>query len=179
VDPSSYLLLGLSAFVAATLLPFYSEVVLVALLAQGADPLWTLLTATVGNTLGAVVNWYIGRFLLRFENRSWFPFKEGQVHRAQAWFQRYGKWSLLMAWLPVGGDALTFIGGVMRVPLGTFVVLTGLGKGVRYAVVIAMSLGVFSQFGGAPAADDGSTSAAGDVHPPASETTSADPGENP
>lgn len=143
MDIGSYLLLAASAFVAATLLPFYSEVVLVALLARGADPLWLLIAATIGNTLGAVVNWYIGRFLLRFEDRRWFPFKPHQVHRAQAWFLRYGKWSLLMAWLPVGGDALTFFAGTMRVPLGVFVVLTGIGKAGRYAVVIALGLGLF------------------------------------
>jgi len=136
-------LLAGTAFVAATLLPFYSEVVLVALLMRGADPAWVLAAATIGNTLGAVVNWYLGRFLLHFETRRWFPFKPHQVHRAQAWFLRYGKWSLLMAWLPVGGDALTFIAGVMRVPLGWFVALTGIGKGARYAVVIALALGMF------------------------------------
>lgn len=142
VDIGSYLFLGANAFVAATLLPFYSEVVLVALLMRGGDPAWLFAAATVGNTLGAVVNWYLGRFLLRFETKRWFPFKPHQVHRAQAWFLRYGKWSLLMAWLPVGGDALTFYAGVMRVPLGVFVVLTAIGKGARYVVVIALSLGL-------------------------------------
>lgn len=138
----SYLLLATSAFVAATLLPFYSEVVLVALLMRGAEPGGVFIAATVGNTLGAVVNWYLGRYLLHFQDRRWFPFKPSQVHRAQAWFLRYGKWSLLMAWLPVGGDALTFIAGIMRVPLGLFVILTGVGKGARYAVVIALALGL-------------------------------------
>ncbi|HSH41286.1 MAG TPA: YqaA family protein [Arenicellales bacterium] len=142
VEFGSYLFLGATAFVAATLLPFYSEVVLVAMLMRDADPGWVFVAATVGNTLGAVVNWYIGRFLLRFEDRSWFPFQPHKVHRAQRWFQRYGKWSLLMAWLPVGGDALTFIAGVMRVPLGIFLVLTAFGKGARYAVVIALTLGM-------------------------------------
>ncbi len=142
VEIGSYLFLGASAFVAATLLPFYSEVVLVALLMRGGDPVWLFTAATVGNTLGAVVNWYLGRFLLRFQDRRWFPFQPHQVHRAQAWFLRYGKWSLLMAWLPVGGDALTFFAGAMRVPLGVFVVLTGIGKGARYAVVIALTLGI-------------------------------------
>lgn len=142
MEIGSYLFLAASAFVAATLLPFYSEVVLVALLMRGADPGGVFVAATVGNTMGAVVNWYLGRFLLRFEDRPWFPFKPHQVHRAQAWFLRYGKWSLLMAWLPVGGDALTFYAGIMRVPLGVFLILTAVGKGARYAVVIALSLGL-------------------------------------
>lgn len=142
MEIGSYLFLAASAFVAATLLPFYSEVVLVALLMRGADPGGVFVAATVGNTLGAVVNWYLGRFLLHFEDRPWFPFKPHQVHRAQAWFLRYGKWSLLMAWLPVGGDALTFYAGIMRVPLGLFLILTAVGKGARYAVVITLSLGL-------------------------------------
>jgi membrane protein YqaA with SNARE-associated domain len=143
VESGSYLFLAASAFIAATLLPFSSEVVLVALLVRGADPVGVLIAATIGNTLGAVVNWYIGRFLLHFETRRWFPFRPHQIHRAQAWFLRYGKWSLLMSWLPVGGDALTFYAGIMRIPLGLFLVLTAIGKGVRYAVVIALSLGLF------------------------------------
>jgi membrane protein YqaA with SNARE-associated domain len=103
---------------------------------RGGDPFWLFVAATVGNTLGAVVNWYLGGFLLRFENRRWFPFRPHQVHRAQTWFLRYGKWSLLMSWLPVGGDALTFYAGVMRVPIGLFLFLTAVGKGFRYVMVI-------------------------------------------
>ncbi|MFT6791889.1 MAG: membrane protein YqaA with SNARE-associated domain, partial [Cellvibrionaceae bacterium] len=111
----SYTLLFASAFLAATLLPFYSEITLVALLAQEKSTLLLWLVATAGNTLGAVINWLIGIYLTHFENRKWFPFKGRSLHRAQAWFQRYGVWSLLLAWLPIGGDALTFIAGVMRV----------------------------------------------------------------
>lgn len=132
----SYGLLFLSAFLAATLLPFYSEVVLVTLLLDGKN-VWALwASATLGNTLGAWVNWVMGRYLLHFENRSWFPFKAESLHRSQAWFQRYGSWSLLFAWLPVGGDALTFIAGVMKVRWWVLLLLCGIGKGARYAVVI-------------------------------------------
>ncbi len=132
----SYFILFFSAFGAATLLPFYSEVVLVVLLQEGFSQFWLWLTATLGNTLGAVVNWWLGRYLTHFENRSWFPFKPHTLHRSQVWFQRYGQWSLLLAWLPVGGDALTFIAGVMRVKLLPFLLLVGIGKALRYVVVI-------------------------------------------
>ncbi len=137
-----YGLLFISAFGAATLLPLYSEVAVVALLADGkAAPLvWA--TATAGNTLGAIVNWIMGRYLVHFEQRRWFPFKPQKLHRSQRWFQKYGRWSLLLAWLPVGGDALTFIAGVMRVPLMTFTVLTAAGKGARYAVIIFLFSGI-------------------------------------
>ncbi len=133
---SAYWVVAASAFLAATLVPFYSEVVLVPYLLAGenAGGLW--LAATAGNTLGAAVNWALGRYLLHFAGRPWFPFKPQQLHRSQRWFQRYGKWSLLLAWLPVGGDALTFIAGVMRVPFWVFLLLTGIGKGARYAVIV-------------------------------------------
>ncbi len=133
----SFILLFVSAFGAATLLPFYSEVVLISMLEQGRHSvaiLWAV--ATLGNTLGAVVNWWLGRYLTHFEDRRWFPFKAASLHRSQRWFQRYGQWSLLLAWLPVGGDALTFIAGVMRVRMLPFLLLVGIGKGARYWLVI-------------------------------------------
>jgi len=95
-----------------------------------------LLVATAGNTLGAVVNWVLGRYLLHFKDRRWFPVNDRQLERSQRWFQRYGVWSLLLAWMPVGGDALTVIAGIMRVRLDVFILLTGIGKSVRYAGLI-------------------------------------------
>lgn len=132
----SLVLLFFSAFLAATLLPFYSEIVLVSLLLQGEPKMALWLVATTGNTLGAAVNWGLGRYLLHFQQRDWFPFKADKLQRSQQWFNRYGVWSLLFAWLPVGGDALTFIAGIMRVPLVTLLVLAGIGKGIRYVIVI-------------------------------------------
>lgn len=132
----SYTLLFASAFLAATIFPFYSEIVLISLITQGKNLMTLWLVATAGNTLGAVVNWLLGRYLLHFQNRRWFPFKTRDIEKYQHWFQRYGVWSLLFAWLPVGGDALTFIAGLMRVRLSVLLILCGIGKGLRYAVVI-------------------------------------------
>jgi membrane protein YqaA with SNARE-associated domain len=140
-----YLALFLVAFLAATLLPAYSEVLFAGLLAAGYDPLALWLWATAGNTLGAAVNWVLGRYLLHFQDRRWFPFKPGSLGRAQRWFQRYGVWSLLLAWAPVGGDALTFIAGFLRVRFDLFLLLTAIGKGLRYAIV----LGLVASFGAA------------------------------
>ena len=137
---TSYLLLFASSFLAATILPFYSEVVLFALLRNGSDPAGLLLVATVGNTLGAVVNWALGCYLLHFRDRRWFYFNEKQIEQAQGWFQRYGFWTLLLAWMPIGGDALTLIAGIMKVRLWLFILLVGTGKALRYISVIYFSM---------------------------------------
>ena len=134
---SDYALLFASAFLAATILPFYSEIVVLAQLAadpQAALMIWSV--ASIGNTLGAALNWFLGRYLLRYEDKRWFPFKRVQLNRAQEWFQKYGYWSLLLAWAPIGGDALTFVAGIMKVPFWIFLVLTFIGKAGRYCVLI-------------------------------------------
>ncbi len=132
----SLLLLFSTAFLAATILPLSSEVVLFALLREGYAPALLVAVATLGNTLGAVVNWWMGVYILHFRHRRWFYFNARQIERAQQWFQRYGFWTLLLAWLPVGGDALTLIGGIMRVPMWLFLPLVAMGKGLRYIAVV-------------------------------------------
>ena len=136
---TAYLLLFASAFLAATILPFYSEVVLFTLLREGGDPVALVAVATLGNTLGAVVNWALGRYLLHFQDRRWFYFSGQQIEKAQRWYGRYGFWSLLFAWLPIGGDALTLIAGIMKVRLWLFLLLVGSGKGLRYVSVVFIS----------------------------------------
>ena len=133
-----YLGLFFSAFLAATLVPAYSEILFAALVSAGYDPLALWLWASTGNTLGSLVNWFLGSYLLKFQDRRWFPFKEKNLARAQSWFQKYGVWSLLMAWLPIGGDALTFVAGIMRVRFPIFIVLTAIGKGSRYAILLGV-----------------------------------------
>jgi membrane protein YqaA with SNARE-associated domain len=137
-----YLALFAAAFVAATLVPFFSEVGVVGLIATGRDPAVVVVVASTGNTLGSLVNWILGRCLLRFEDRRWFPFPPQRRARAEAWFKRYGVWSLLLAWLPVVGDPLTFVAGLLRVPLGLFLVLVAIGKTARYLAVAAATLGL-------------------------------------
>jgi membrane protein YqaA with SNARE-associated domain len=136
---TAYLSLFGVSFLAATIVPFYSEVALIGLLAAGYDPWLLWLFASAGNTLGAVVNWLLGRYLVYFEHRRWFPFPSDKLHRYQRWYQHFGVWSLLFSWSPLGGDALTFIAGVMRVNLGIFLILVGFGKSLRYLVIIFLS----------------------------------------
>ena len=132
----AYLGLFFSAFLAATLVPAYSEIVFAGLVAAGYDPFALWAWASVGNTLGSAVNWAIGRYLLHFQDRSWFPFKQENLGAAQRWFRKFGIWSLLLAWMPIGGDALTFIAGIMRVHFVIFLGLTFIGKALRYAILL-------------------------------------------
>lgn len=133
-----YLSLAFSAFISATLLPFGSELVLAGLLLQGYQPMLLWIIASVFNTLGSVLNWYLGKQLLNYQHKSWFMFKPKQIDQASHQFQRWGLPSLLLAWLPVIGDPLTLVAGVLKVPLLWFVLLVGLGKALRYGFVIGL-----------------------------------------
>jgi membrane protein YqaA with SNARE-associated domain len=127
----------LSAFFAATLLPFSSEIVLSAFYgARNGDAVTLWLVASTGNVLGALVNWALGRYLLHWQDRKWFPFKANQIQSAELWFHRYGVWTLLMAWVPVVGDPLTFVAGFLRVKVWLFLILVTIGKAGRYMAVL-------------------------------------------
>lgn len=131
-----YAFLWLHSFAAATLLPIGSEPTLLILLQEGRSPLLLLFFATTGNTAGAVVNWIIGRYLLQFKEARWFPISNTTLIKAQKRFSNRGVWVLLLAWLPVIGDPLTLVAGVLRVNLITFVFLVGIGKCLRYMVFV-------------------------------------------
>lgn len=136
----AYLSLFVAAFLAATLLPLSSEALLAALVYQQYAPALLWLVATAGNTLGSCVNWYLGMQCLRWQDKRWFPASPHQLQAAQQRFQRYGQWSLLLAWVPLVGDPLTLFAGVMRVPFHRFALLVFCGKALRYAVVIWLAL---------------------------------------
>ena len=128
--------LFLNAVVAATILPAASEVVLWTIIVDNPAMLWpAIAVAAAGNTGGAVVNWLLGRFLSQFSGRKWYPLTPKQQQRAGLWFQRFGLWSLLFAWLPVVGDPLTVAAGVLRVRFLPFLVLVAVGKTGRYVIV--------------------------------------------
>ncbi|SIO03800.1 YqaA family protein [Vannielia litorea] len=133
-----YLGLFLAAFVAATLLPAQSEALLAWRLADPAlSPALLLAVATAGNVLGSCVNWVCGRFLRRFRGRRWFPVSAAALARAEARYRRWGRWSLLASWVPVIGDPLTVVAGLMREPLWRFLLLVTLAKAGRYLAVMA------------------------------------------
>ncbi|MCK5168057.1 MAG: DedA family protein [Rhodospirillaceae bacterium] len=137
---NGYVGLFVSAFLAATIVPFSSEAVLASLTVVGGwDALTLWLVASTANTLGAVVNWALGRWLVHFQDRKWFPFKERDLEKADIWFQRYGVWSLLLSWVPLIGDPITFAAGFLRVRFLVFIILVAIAKSARYAAVIALA----------------------------------------
>jgi len=133
----TYISLFVSAFLAATLLPFSSEVFLTTLVLSEKYNLMCLwFWATLGNVTGSLINWILGRYFLQLQAKIGFLFSQDEIAKAQKTFLKYGVWTLLLAWLPVVGDPLTFIAGVFRTPFLQFLVLVLLGKGFRYFVVI-------------------------------------------
>lgn len=137
----SYAGLFLSALVAATILPMQSEAVLVGLLAGGSlSPVLLVTVASLGNIMGSLINWFIGRGIEHYRDRAWFPARESALARAQNWYGRYGKWSLLFSWLPIVGDPLTLVAGVMREPLPSFLILVAIGKIGRYVALTVATL---------------------------------------
>ena len=143
LDIGIYAGLFTAAFLAATVLPMQSEALLVGLILSGDNPVWALVSvAAVGNTLGAVVNWMLGRGIERFRHSRWFPASDRQLEKAERWYHRFGRWSLLLSWLPVGGDALTVIAGVLKEPLPSFLLLVFVGKTARYIVLAAATQGI-------------------------------------
>jgi membrane protein YqaA with SNARE-associated domain len=142
---TAYLTLFAASFLAATIIPAQSEAVLFGLLATGAYSPWILLAiASVGNVLGSCVNWLLGSFLTRFENRPWFPVKRENIKRAETWYQRYGRWSLLLSWVPIVGDPITVAAGVLRTPFPVFVTIVSIAKISRYAFIVFVQQSWFS-----------------------------------
>ena len=130
--------LFLSGLLSATLLPGSSEALLIALLIEDqSNPTLLIASVTVGNILGSVINWYLGRYLIHFQSRKWFPVQERDMQKAQKWYSKFGVWSLLFAWLPIIGDPLTLIAGLLGVRLGPFLLLVSLGKFARYMAIAA------------------------------------------
>ncbi|PZQ48279.1 MAG: hypothetical protein DI551_01975 [Micavibrio aeruginosavorus] len=133
--------LFLASFIAATIFPAQSEAVLTALLLNGGYSPWLLVAvASVGNVWGSCVNWALGRGIDHFHDRPWFPLKSHMRQKAQCWYQRYGKWSLLLSWVPFIGDPITVMAGVMKEKWWVFLSLVALAKTGRYMVLAAIVL---------------------------------------
>ena len=133
----SYFQLFIISFLAATILPLSSELVLsTMLLTDSFDKYLLLVVASFGNIFGSSVNWYLGKKILIFKDKKWFPVNEKQIAKSEMYFKKYGIWSLLLAWVPIIGDPLTVIAGILRVNFFTFLLLVSISKTSRYIFLI-------------------------------------------
>ena len=139
----AYLGLFAAAFVAATLLPAQSELLLGGMIASGdySVPL-LILVATAGNILGSTANWVLGRYFYHLRERRWFPIKKARLEKAERWYHKYGRWSLLLSWAPIIGDPLTLLAGILREPISSFLVIVAIAKFGRYLAVAGAALGL-------------------------------------
>lgn len=133
----SYFQLLIISFLAATILPLSSELVLsTMLLTDSFDKYLLLVVASFGNIFGSSVNWYLGKKILILKDKKWFPVNKKQIAKSEMYFKKYGIWSLLLAWVPIIGDPLTVIAGVLRVNFFTFLLLVSISKTSRYIFLI-------------------------------------------
>lgn len=141
MELTAYAIMFGSAFLAATVFPAQSELVLIGFLTAGEPSIVGLLTvASVGNVLGSVVNYYLGLGIQTFRSKPWFPGNEKELARGRKFYAKWGRWSLLLAWTPIIGDPLTVIAGVMREPLWSFLVLVTISKVSRYVALTLITL---------------------------------------
>ena len=131
-----YLSLFSISFLAATILPLSSELMLAGLIAtSNYDNLLLLIVASFGNVLGSITNWILGFYSRNLTIKKWVPFKGKQIENSSRWFNKFGKWSLLFAWVPIIGDPLTLIAGLLRVKFIEFLILVTIGKVSRYFLI--------------------------------------------
>jgi membrane protein YqaA with SNARE-associated domain len=127
-----------SALLSATLLPGGSEVLLLVRINADGDPMTLVLIATAGNLLGSLLTYALGRLGNHAWHHRWLRIGDRDLVRAEQWFARWGRPALLLAWLPVVGDPLCLVAGLLRVGLPSFVLLVGIGKFFRYAAIASL-----------------------------------------
>lgn len=142
-----YLSLFTLSFLVATIVPFGSEAYLSSLIISNKyNVILLLLVASLGNVLGSIFNWICGYYATFFMKKKWFPINQKQIDKASFFFSKYGKWSLLLGWVPFIGDPITFVAGTLRFPFLPFLLLVSIGKIGRYIVVYFLTLGAINIF---------------------------------
>ncbi|HAG53165.1 MAG TPA: hypothetical protein DCL21_05195 [Alphaproteobacteria bacterium] len=133
---STLTLLFSSAFMAASILPAQSEILLGSLISKEVYDVYLLIAvASLGNVLGSVLNYGIGKYLMHFQDHKYFPIKKNLLKKAEDYFHKYDSKILLFAWAPVIGDPLTIIAGAFRTKMWVFLVLVTIGKSIRYSII--------------------------------------------
>ena len=136
-----YIGLFLSSFLSATILPGQSEIALTSLIILNNHSLsFLVFIASLGNILGSLFNWFIGCKLERFKKKKWFPVTDLQLKKASNWYHKYGKWTLLLSWVPFVGDPITIVAGIFRVPVIHFILIVSFAKTMRYIFIAYIAL---------------------------------------
>ncbi len=130
----AYFSLFFTAFASATLLPGGSEALFIYLLSENLNPLVLLYLATLGNTLGSFVNFLLGKYAMTFALSKAYV-HEKNLQTASSLFEKYGAVSLHFSWLPIIGDPITFVAGVVRYAWWKFLIIVGIAKLARYIFV--------------------------------------------
>ena len=131
----------------ATIIPFGSEAYFITLLSIGKyNNLLLLIFASLGNILGSIFNWLCGYYANYFIKKQWFPIKNTMIDKGNKIFNKYGKWSLLLSWVPFIGDPITFVAGTLRYPIVPFLILVSIGKVGRYLVIYLSIIWAISIF---------------------------------
>lgn len=139
-----YVALFMMSFLASTLVPIGSEWLLVLMMVKGYPTQATILTATAGNYLGAVTTYLVGVYGGRWLIERVFRVSAEQQEQARRYYRRYGTFSLFFSWVPIIGDPLCLVGGLMRINFWLFTALVASGKLLRYMVTAWITLGAMS-----------------------------------
>ena len=136
----SYFQLLLFSFLAATILPFSSEILLSTMYMTGSfQTLNLLVIASLGNISGSIVNWHLGKKINLYQKKKWFPVSSDRLKKSEYYFQKYGLWSLLLSWVPIIGDPITLFAGILNVRFQIFVILVSISKISRYIFVLYLA----------------------------------------
>ena len=141
ITTEMYIGLFLSSFLSATILPGQSEIALISLIILNNHSLsFLVFIASLGNVLGSLLNWFVGCKLERFKKKKWFPVTELQLKKASNWYHKYGKWTLLLSWVPFVGDPITIVAGIFRIPIMHFILIVSFAKTMRYVFIACITL---------------------------------------
>ncbi len=129
-----YLTLFITALISATLFPLGSEALLIYDITQGHNIYLLLFFATIGNSLGSVINYFLGlkgeEYLINKKLLN-----EKYISKTKTYFDKYGFWSILFSWLPIIGDPITFVAGILKYDFRKFLILVIIAKFSRYLFI--------------------------------------------
>jgi membrane protein YqaA with SNARE-associated domain len=145
-----YFGLLVASFLAASVLPFSSEAFVAVMPSLGYDSWIILCVATLGNYLGALTNYSLGRWGARYIFTTIVKVRPETQERSRRIFGRWGAPALILSWVPVIGDPLTFVAGMLKTNLAAFTFWVVLGKAARYVVILGIAKSITAFFWAAP-----------------------------